>query len=538
MACTVICAGLGRGGDGNAQGLLPTFDADQRIGDLRGLIERGNGAVAKEAGGRAWSFTPSLDISETYDDGLQVRRSGSRRTVSDFVTRISPGIGVTAATSRIDGSVFYTPEIAIYERHGNQNTVNQNLNGQVTVSVLPGTFTVDLRAAAAQQSAGGGQASLTTLSRQDQVNTASFGITPRLVHSFGDIGSAEASYTLSRTVFDGSQTTTANLPGTTGFAGQPSSYPSTTANSEHISFTTGEILTRINDTVSIDASQNSGSGVLQGASQLTVNNNTTYAVTRSISALVDFGYENIKYGGLTQQNIKGATWSVGARWMPGTDSSLTIKYGKHDGNTSLTIDGAMAPSSRTRLYVRYSEGLQTSLQRYQRAVAASTVDASGNVIDPVTGAPIQLNNNFFGTQPDLYQTSSASVSGVILFNRDTVSVSLQRDKSTLVSAASTASAAAYGGTTGGTSGSVTWSREMSPDLGGSVTVQYGVRSTPAYLGLSGANQTTLTFNLNLHYALSRTLSASAQYTRANISPAIAGQPAGHDIAVVSLHKFF
>src|SRR5271170_3267508 len=72
------------------QGLLPAVGADVRVGDLRDQFTQafpGLGAAVAPA----WTFTPALDLTETFDDGV-LRRSG--RYGTDYITRVTPSLTI------------------------------------------------------------------------------------------------------------------------------------------------------------------------------------------------------------------------------------------------------------------------------------------------------------------------------------------------------------------------------------------------------------------------------------------------------------
>ena len=382
-----------------SQGLLPATGTDVRVGDLRsalgGVYDRTPAAESP-----AWTFTPTLDVSETYDDGTPLRNG---HTATDFLTQVTPGIAITADSVRVTGSLYYAPSVNLYANHGSQNQIQQNLNGSATVTVVPDLLFIDLRGYASQSSLSGGQTQIgnTYVGAQNQVNNTSFSIAPYLRHRFGGTGTLVVGYSLART--------TQELTNATPQAASlyPSSNGNVTTQQENASFTTGENFGRIQNTASVVAIQYAGTGSLQGAYNNTVNDAVQYAVNRLVALTASIGHEDIHYGGVLPFNINDITWSGGVRLTPDEDSSLAVSYGRSDGTTSLTVDGALAPTARSRVFVRYSQGIGTSQQDLQNAVAQSTVGVGGASIDPVTGAPLLLSNYAQNQQPGIYRTSRA-----------------------------------------------------------------------------------------------------------------------------------
>ncbi|MBU6497230.1 MAG: TIGR03016 family PEP-CTERM system-associated outer membrane protein [Rhodospirillales bacterium] len=510
---------LGWGWTAEAQGLLPVTGPDIRVGDLRSQFDQVFPGALPPASAHSWTFTPSLDVSETYDDGVVLNNG---RTGTDFITRVSPGIAVSGDSERLKGSLFYAPGFDLFAIHGNQNRIEQNLNADVTATIVPDLLFLDLRGYAAMQSLRGGQTQATN--GQGQVQTESFSASPRLQHRFGGTGTLVIGGTITRSLSDSGKSTVPVSPFVAPNAG--GDY---TSYQENASFTTGEDFGRLQSSSSAIAIQYAGTGALAHAHRLVFDEQLTYALNRTVALTAGIGHEDIVYGGSTPQNIHGLTWNGGVRLTPNDKTSLAVSYGRHDGATSLTVDGSLAPTARTRLFVAYSEAIGTQQEALQNALASSTVGPGGIVIDRVTGAPLQLNNNYFGTQSSLYRTTRASITGVLLYARDTFTASFEHDDNTLISASS---AGAPGNTTG-LVGSVAWAHILSAAVNTNASVQYAARSAEG-----AGNQNTVSFTFAVNYLLNATTTLSALATRSDTSGNLAGQKSGHDIVVVALHKSF
>jgi uncharacterized protein (PEP-CTERM system associated) len=519
-----------------AQGVLPPTGLDTRVGDLRGHFEKAFGPLA-EPTTQQWTFTPSLDVSEAYDNGVAVGgRSGTLRLGTDLITRITPGIAVSGVSSRLTGNLFYSPTVSIFAFHPNQSGLSHNLDAAAMLTVIPDLMFIDFRGYAAEQSLSGGQSYGTvTPNSQDAVQTTSFSIAPTIRKRFDGTGTAEIGGSLSRTSFSSE----ANVPALTGLsAGGLNSVQYT--QEEHASFVTGENFGRINDALTASALQSHSVGVRRNSERWNISNEVGYALFRSLVITGSLGYENIEYSGVTSLRIKGVTWSGGFKWSPNPDSNLTVTYGRNQGFTSFSVDGTYAPTARTRVFARYSHGVGTSLDTLQNAVNTSTVGPSGIPVDARTGIPVSLSSNFFGTQPGLYRTTTASLSGVLLLDRDTITLTLEHDERTAVGTTSPALAPSVGNATGsGTTGSVTWTRQFTEDLSGTAFTQYGVQQQQTTVTTGAVrDQNIFTINLSLTYALSKTLGLSGEFTHTNAAYGLATSNRPRDIAIVSVHKTF
>ena len=532
----ILATGLGAwlacGAAARAQGVLPPTGVDTRVGDLRGYFEQAFGQVVPpEAAAHGWTYSAGLDVSETYDTGVPVTSHGATTQGHDLITRISPSVGVTGDSSRLVGSLFYSPSLNIYAFHGNQNGIDHSLNAAATATVVPNFFFVDLRAYAAEQAITGfnGPTGTTDVSSSNEALTTSFSIAPTLRHSFSTVANAELGASLTRTAFDANSNVAAATARTVNqnFISQE----------EHAVLSTGQDFDWFNDSLAANMTQDSGSGALKGASSDSYSNTASYAVTRTLIVTGSIGHEDIVYGGANPLKINDLTWSGGVRWTPNPDSEIDAGYGHQQGASSFYLDATYAATAITRVYARYSQGVGTFAQNLQRAVATSTVGSTGVTIDRTTGMPVVLTNNFFVTQPGVYRTTSASASGVLLWPRDMFNLTLQSQETTqLVNGV--AGTPGSSNSSSGTFGSVAWSHDLSDDLHTNALAQYGINSASAVSNVSGKSQGSILLNVGVVYSISDTLSASAQLTYTTQPTGFGTRSGAREIAVLSIHKTF
>ena len=134
------------------QGLLPAYGADIRVGDLRQQFARTFDTNPPAASDRAWTFSPAIDMSETYDSAVQ-KRGGYGH---DMITRITPVIAATAQTNRLQGMLNYSPQISVYAVNNSNNGIAHNLNSQGTATLVEDLLFADLRGFASTQPLLGG----------------------------------------------------------------------------------------------------------------------------------------------------------------------------------------------------------------------------------------------------------------------------------------------------------------------------------------------------------------------------------------------
>ncbi len=485
--------------------LQPDTGTTAQVGGLRqqleGLLAPGGGPSTAPD----WTIVPALGIEQRWTDHLE-EAGGSGNAA--FITALLPSVLINGQTLRSSTIVAYSPALQYYSDNGDQNRITQNLNAISRLTLVPELLFLDLRAFAAMQpiNGGTGPGSTVAVARQSETQAMSFSVHPYLRERFGDLGFAELGATVSHTSQDALST-----GGTTG-SGQ-----SLFSQQEYLLLKSGPDLGRTSIALSITAGQGAGAGAINDSSSDEAKLSLGYAITRSITALASLGYDTLHYGGTPPYNQAGIEWSAGLRWEPNADSSIVATYGRQDGVDSAQLNASYAPTARTRVYARYSEGIITGPEQLLNAMDASALDPSGNPIGLDNGTPQQIVNSFYSVQSYLALVTSASVTAVLLQDRDSFSASLGRQERHQLAAATTATTGPQDYT--GLYGSLNWQHDLRPNLRSFLFAQWGTtqsssagQSSPAG---SSQNYDTLVFSLHLSYSISETLTAYAQYSWTN-----------------------
>lgn len=515
LVATGVSGGAAWAQLGGGYPTLPATVTDTRVGDLRGQLEQYFPGLQPRITGPAFLVNASLGVDAgVTDNALRVERP--RR--GDFFTLFSPNLTVSGDTARLKVNLGYAPVASVYAQTPSQTRFDQYGNGTVLATIVPDTAFLDLRGSVSQQSRTGGygQTNTQTLNRNDQIQSTTFSVTPYAEHRFHGWGMARVGYSLARTVQNGYGNQT-NLNTNQAFLLNNSfgATGSLTTQRERGSFVTGENLGRFNDIVVAEAVQYSGIGAYRGAHRNQLTNDIGFAVTRTITALAGFGYQDLRFSGIPGIRINEPIWSFGGRVTPNADSSLTITYGHRDGFNAAAVDGSYSPTARTRVFVRYSTGLTTDAEEQQNLLATTNVGPTGLVTDSVTGAPVSSTSGAFGTQNGLYRLRRFSITGLLLLNRDSVSVSLAQDNRTNVNNIPTSignTAVPAGASNSGILGTLAWQHELSPALSSSASLSYGVDDNGNVVGSAASgSQRTIQTSLALNYVFTETLTGSAQY---------------------------
>jgi uncharacterized protein (PEP-CTERM system associated) len=427
---------------------------------------------ATEQEGRGWSVTPSLGLQVMGTDNLYQTRRNRR---SELITTLSPGLLITADTTRLQGLINYQPSLELYAKDGSQTGIDHHFNGQMLATLVPETFFLDLRGSASTQAARGGYAPSGSgvVDRESEVQTSSFQISPYLMHRFGGLATAQIGYALQHVSQESGSNSAALLApnGQRYFSDQKF-----TAHEIYGVVRSGEDLGRLALEARANATEYDGTGVLNNAYRRIAALEARYAITRFISVLGEFGYEQQRYSGLPPFEVSEPVWSTGAKFTFSDESSITARYGHHDGFDSARVDAAMRLGGRTRLFADYAETLTTGAQRAVDLLNTTSLDALGNPVDTATGAPVfqPFSNSLLGVQSSLMRVRTASASISQEWSRDIFTLRLSRERQTPVSS----ELGTVAERTSGTSGIFSWSHELTPGTSAIGSLQYGTFRTP------------------------------------------------------------
>ncbi|MCR0985100.1 TIGR03016 family PEP-CTERM system-associated outer membrane protein [Roseomonas populi] len=492
-------------------------------------------AIAPPPGlpGRSWNITPSLGVQFLATDNLDQSRRNKR---ADFVTSIIPGLLLSVDTSRIRGIINYAPNIQFHTAEGESNRVDQRLNGQVLVTVVPDAVFLDIRGASATQAASGGFASQgnVVVGRDNRVQTNSVQISPYFVHRFGGLGTLQIGYAFQAVSQDiggnGFGSDTGNGAFTPGgqrfFADQDF-----TAHEFYAVGRTGENFGRLAFESRLASTSYDGTGVLDGAYRRIASLQARYAITRSVIALVEGGYEQQRYAGVPGIDISEPVWAVGGRVNFSPESWVTAKYGRRDGFNSATVDAVVGLGVRTQLFANYAERLTTGAQRAIDLLSTTTLDEFGNPVDAATGAPTAqpFSDSLLGVQSSLFRIRRGAISISQLWPRDRITLTLSREERRPVSVEVGTTAFSQRGT----SASLTWSHELTPSMVAIGNVQYGRFTSPG-TGRGDVFSASATLAAQLRPGLS----AFAQYALTTRSDDFDSGRALQNVVLVGLRQTF
>ena len=564
--------------------------ASPDVQDLQHQLQLVNGLGAPVGGG--WTFLPRIDFQEMLTDNVLEQHSPRQ---ADLVTYVSPGFSLVGDLPRISLNLNFAPTLAVYAHTGSADALTEQMNGVGLVTVVPDFAFVDIRAVSGVQSAFGGIGGLggvgvpagaaatpltatpvlagnnQGLTRDNEVQTASAGISPYLLHSFGDWGTGKLGYSLNTT----------RSESLSGFATPPfpvggSNGQTLVSNEEIGHFVSGDILQRFQNTADVDLLQNQTTTDANGATlsggfpapagvsdsrRFIVTDRISAALNRSLTVFVSGGHEDITYSGQTAASVNSITintgpngvasppiytynyinnalpsihdltWSVGATWTPNPDSQLTVSYGHQNGFNSFAANGYYTLTARTLISLSYGSTLGTQLEYLQNELNLATPSTGGTLVNGQTGGQLFGGTNALAVQDGVFRTDTLTIGSQTTLDRDIISFNLLMAKQT-----------SSGGvtSTSGTSKTFTaaWIHQMRPDMTINGVFSYAIQDQASNFGLNPGNSTSLAATAGWRWQLSDSLSASVRYSLLERHSAVANYDMFQNLLILGISKTF
>ena len=491
-----------------------------------------------------WTIGGDVDLEVGATDSP----GGIGRSNWQPVILVAPDLIVNGVTSRVNVALVYSPRLAFYPSTSGQTLLSQSFNGSANAVLIPDLFYVSVRGISDLSSRFGNTSLLSNsfVSRDEAVQTTSLSISPYLQRDFGGYGTATAGYTYAQTFQDSdngfAQTYFApNSAQTAGFGATGNLQ----TNTEFGSFTTGENLGRIQNTISATASQFSGSYFYQGASTLSVTDRLSYVVYRWLTVFGTVGYEEYNYP-RSGYNLSEPTWTVGGTLTPNETSSLTLQYGQVAGINTILANATFSPTPRTRVFGSYTVDIETGLGARQGLLGSTTVGPGGLLLSNLTGAPT-LSNTYLASQYPLSRVKTATIGGSLLLDRDTFTVTVVHSElDQLGGSVSILGVGTQPGThTSSTYGTLNWQHDLNPLTSLSSGISYATSDNGVYFGAPGTSQNVIQAYTSLNHNFTDTLSGSVSYSHSERSgaatqnlPAAYGGSASQNTLLVGMRKSF
>ncbi len=438
------------------------------------FLDTGLGALLPSRGGntqatRAFDWFGNITLFGLATDNF--RNSSSNRQ-TQFQGTVRPTLGVVADSARVTGSAFYSPGYSVFAGDNSQPPrLDHRFGGNMTGVIVPDRVFLNARAFGALVPVLPGQrleGDQTPLARDEFSQSTTFILSPYVVQPFGTLATGIAGYTYNRTERSGRAVSLE--PG-----GLPVFVPNVlTTHTGFAALRTGEDFGRFVAEARVNGSTFEGGGpVTDGGHRALALIETRYAFTRTVSGLVEGGYENVRFGGTRPLRIDEPVWGVGVRLDPGPNTSIIARYRRRNGFDSPAIDARTALGPRTLVFANYAETLGTGLLTQSDLLTTVTVDELGNTVDSRTGSPTSAigGGALLGAagSGQLNRVQRGSIGASRIFGLNQLTLTYTYDRLAPVSVAPGTLAFAREAHTG----SFTWSRPLTPQTTLIGTAQVG-----------------------------------------------------------------
>jgi hypothetical protein len=509
-----------------------------------------------------WTFVPRITLQEYWTDNV-LNSQNDRRW--DMVTLITPSITVNGDTPNAQVRVLYGPQGRIDARTPSENSFTQQLIGTGQFTIVPDAFYVDARALSGNTAIAGGLGGLgfgatpdlsptlspglggigtTGLSKQNQGQSSNFSLAPYWIHRFGDTGTAKIGYQLRDSTFTQGN---AVFP----FLATGNSASRNLSNEAVAQFETGEDFVPYRDLVILDGRIASGSGASTNSHAYTAVNRFGYLVNRNVEVYAELGYEDIYFAGTPPVQINDAIWAIGTLLIPNADSQIDVNYGHRFGQNAAYINGWYALSSRTRVALTYSTGVDSDLGTFQNQLDLLGLQTTGQAVDVQSGAPLFIGTGGLGFQAGVFRTQRVTASVSSVLDRDQFSAIVTAARSTTLSQVPVTQAIPLqipappvNSVTEAFTGIVTWLHQATEELSFTANASFSkshISKVGTLQSLSpnlATDQQSAAVSLGIQYLLTDTLSVHGRYIFVDRISSGQGQSYYQDLVLVGITKQF
>jgi uncharacterized protein (PEP-CTERM system associated) len=365
------------------------------VGAIVAVVLTGIATGTASAEELVWRVTPRATVEQAYNSNVNLSPKGQEQ--SDFITSLSPGLGVRGTGRRLSLNFDYDPEQVIFLHNSDRNEVRQRFRGLTNIELLEQLLFFEASGSANQQFTNNtgaiGGTTLTASRNLQTVQTYSFG--PVLRNHLGTFADTETRYTYSIFKVDGD-----NIADTT---------------SNQISFiaSSGRDFTQLGWTFTANASESErsgGTGTFDGSTteRRLAKLDTQYALNSTFSLLGGAGYERVDDPTLNDPP-DGAIWDAGFQVKPNSVSTMRFTAGERFGgaNYNASLDYLFNP--RTRLHGAYLQQINTSQGLAVQNLNNLSVTPSGLLIDSETGRPFLPGDPQFGITNAAFRQDRLSI---------------------------------------------------------------------------------------------------------------------------------
>jgi len=362
-----------------------------------------------------WTFTPSLNVSETYTDNVNLQPQAK----SDFVTMVTPSLGIKAKGPNLVVNADYGLQEIYYGNHNAGSSLTNQLHADAKAKLVDNLLFLDSAASITQQniSAFGAQAVDNTNGNGNRTSVRTTHVSPYLSRKFGSDASGELRYTrdsvsASSGGLSNSHTDTLSLKADSGPAFQ----------------TLGWGLQYSDQTTSYTSQNNVELQNILGR--------LTYLLAPRFRLVGTLGYDRNDYS-VASNSTSGYSWSGGFEWKVSQRTSLNAAVGhKYYGSTF-----SLSAATRSRVanwMLGYAEDVTTTPAQFAQPTTVNTATflsqlLSSSITDPTARAAAVAQLIQDGNLPSTLTSSVNSFTNTVFLQKQLqASVMLSSPKTTLL----------------------------------------------------------------------------------------------------------
>ena len=492
----------------------------------------GQGSLAQTSGAPRdpWRIQPSLTVTETYSDNINLAPSGSER--SDFVTTISPSLRVTRLSPRLILNLGYAPELLYDARGSNGTTIRNYLDASANATLVQNLLFFDARGNVSQQNASpfGTLAANSVNGSSNRVEARSFSFGPSLRSRVGNDLTYNAGYRYSTTSSNSNVLSRNDINQIYGAVQTSTSFRDlgVSANFDRTDIRYGgqnEILTQ------------------------SVGTTLTYVVSPTLRLRATIGYDSNDYPSFPDRNLNGTSYSGGFDWTPSRNTGLNAQIGRrYFGNTANIA--FTQRTARTVLNVSYTRDQTTSSQSLSGLIANpnyALIDQllQASIPDPVlraqavidalvrAGLPSSRFDPIGFVSNQLFLQKRFDVSLALQGVRNTVTFDVYRSESQALSTLNISDVFNQSQSFRQSGATANWTYRLGPRTTTTVTAQKF--RNESLVGTATTRQRILTASVNRQ--IGRRTSGSLQYRNARQDGSGLGTGNYHENAVIGSVRF-
>jgi len=310
-------------------------------------------ALSGAAQAADWKFSAGVGATETYTDNVALGTSGARE--SDFITTITPSLGVKKDGARLKVDANYALQNLFYARDSARNTLYHQLNARANAELYENEVFLDTAAAITQAAISPLNATgvNTSNATNNVANVRTVTISPYWMHRFGSTATLNVRESISRVSND-----------TDEFSGSTNNTFSAALNS-------GSAFGRVSWGLNL-VQQNADFQDRSNVKLTTASASLGYQVSSRARLTGTVGRENNSFATNTGEAPGGTFWNTSVFWAPSTRTSIDVGFGhRFYGNSwNLAFKTRGKYSTWTADYI---ESLDTANNQFANRAVGVTV---------------------------------------------------------------------------------------------------------------------------------------------------------------------